>query len=44
MTYPIVPGMSFNEAILYYEKYIDATRAEGKKPVSFLRFLTGRYE
>ena len=37
MTYAIDPAMSF------YEKYIDETKAAGKKPVSFLHFLTGRY-
>ncbi len=43
MTYTIDPSMSFGEVIAYYEKYIDETKAAGKKPVSFLHFLTGRY-
>lgn len=44
MTYTIDPAMSFSEAVSYYGKYVDATKAEGKKPVTFLRFITGRYE
>ena len=42
MTYAIDPAMSFCEVISFYEKYIE-TKAAGKKPVSFLHFLTGRY-
>ena len=39
--YTIDPAMSFGEVILYYEKYLTETKAEGKKPVSFLHFITG---
>ena len=41
--YPIDATMSFGEVILYYERYFDETEANGEKPVSFLRFITGRY-
>jgi hypothetical protein len=41
--YTIDPAMSFGEVILYYEKYLTETKAEGKKSVSFLHFITGRY-
>lgn len=41
--YPINPAMTFEEVIVYYEKYITETKAKGKKPVSFLHFITGRY-
>ena len=37
--YTIDPAMSFGEVILYYEKYLTETKAEGKKPVSFLHLL-----
>ncbi len=43
MKYAINPYMSFGEVVAYYKKYLDTARAEGKKPVSFLHFLTGRY-
>ena len=42
--YRIDPTMSFDEVILYYEKYMRDTKALGKKPVSFLHFITGRSE
>ena len=41
--YTIDPAMSFGEVILYYEKYLTETKAEGKKLVSFLHFIKGRY-
>lgn len=41
--YTIDPAMSFGEVILYYEKYLTETKAEGKNQVSFLHFITGRY-
>lgn len=41
--YLIDPTMSFGEVVVFYEKYLEETRAKGKKPVSFLRFITGRY-
>ena len=43
MKYTIDPSMAYSEAVLYYEKYLTATKAAGKKPVSFLHFITGRY-
>lgn len=43
MIYSIDPAMSFCEIILWYEKYIDSAKQAGKKPVSFLHFITGRY-
>lgn len=43
MMYRIDPAMSFGEVIMYYEKYLGETKATGKKPVTFLHFLTGRY-
>ena len=42
--YSIDPAMSFGQVVCTYEDYIDETRKAGKKPVSFLRFLTGRYQ
>lgn len=36
------PSASFSEVVLMYEKYAKETRRKGEKPVSFLRFLTGR--
>jgi hypothetical protein len=41
--YSIDPAMSFAEVIHFYEKYVSDTKANGKKPVSFLHFITGRY-
>lgn len=41
--YSIDPAMSFGQVVCTYENYVDETRRAGKKPVSFLRFLTGRY-
>lgn len=43
MKYPINPLMSFGEVVSYYEKYLNTSRREGKTPVSFLHFITGRY-
>lgn len=43
MSFVIDPAMSYSEAVSYYEKYIRAAKAAGKKPVSFLHFITGRY-
>lgn len=43
MVFSIDANMTFGEVILYYDRYLDAAKAEGKKPVSFLRFVTGRY-
>lgn len=41
--YPLDASASLYEAISYYEEYAKDAREEGKKPVSFLRFITGRY-
>ncbi|MDY3889212.1 MAG: thioredoxin [Agathobacter sp.] len=37
------PSASLYETIAYYEEYVKEAREEGKKPVSFLRYITGRY-
>ena len=42
MSFKIDPAMSYHEAVEYYGKYVTATKAAGKKPVSFLHFITGR--
>lgn len=42
MSFIIDPSMDFDEVISYYGKYIAAAKAEGKTPVSFMRFITGR--
>ena len=39
----IDPTMSFAQVVQYYKDYVKRTRSCGRKPVSFLRFLTGRY-
>lgn len=44
MPYSIDPAMSFAEVVRFYKRYVDETRANGGKPVSFLHFLTGRCE
>lgn len=41
--YTVDPTMSFAEAVRYYEQYAKRARSCGRKPVSFLRFITGRY-
>ena len=41
--YAIDPVMSFAQVVAYYEQYVEDTKNDGKKPVSFLRFVTGRY-
>jgi hypothetical protein len=41
--YTIKPMMTFAEVVRYYDKYAKETRKQGRKPVSFLRFITGRY-
>lgn len=43
MHYTIDPSMSFAEAVLFYDKYLRETKAQGRTPVTFLRFITGRY-
>ena len=35
--------MSFGEVVMFYEDYAKETRMNGEEPVSFLRFITGRY-
>ena len=44
MKYTIDPTMTYSEAVLFYEEYLTAAKAAGKKPVSFLHFITGRYQ
>ena len=39
----IDPIMTFGEVLCYYEDYAKRARSCGRKPVSFLRFLTGRF-
>lgn len=34
---------AFGDAMVYYERYVAKTKAEGKKPVSFFNFICGRY-
>jgi hypothetical protein len=41
--YTIKPTMTFAEVVMYYDKYAKETRKQGRKPVSFLQFITGRY-
>jgi hypothetical protein len=43
MTYTINPDLSFSEVIVYYQKYLTDMKKQGKTPVSFLHFITGRY-
>ena len=43
MRYTIDPTMTYSEAVPFYEEYPTAAKAAGKKPVSFLHFITGRY-
>lgn len=40
----IDPTMSFAQVVQYYKDYVKRTRSLGRKPVSFLRFVTGRYQ
>ncbi len=44
MPYVIDPSLTFGEVVAYYKEYLDAMKAKGKKPVTFLHFLTGRYD
>ena len=39
MKYTIDPTMTYSEAVLFYEEYLTAAKAAGKKPVSFLHFF-----
>ena len=41
--YTIDAAMTFGQVVCTYEKYADDMRRSGKEPVSFLRFITGRY-
>lgn len=43
MTFTIDPAMNFNEVIAYYEEYLKDTREKGEVPVTFMRFITGRF-
>ena len=44
MMYAIDPTMSFAQVVQYYKDYVKRTKSYGRKPVSFLRFVTGRYQ
>lgn len=39
----IDPTMSFVQVVQFYKDYVQRTRLCGRKPVSFMRFVTGRY-
>lgn len=39
----IDPTMSFAQIVQYYKDYVKRSKSCGRKPVSFLRFVTGRY-
>ena len=39
----IDPTMSFVHVVQFYKDYVQRTRHCGRKPVSFMRFVTGRY-
>lgn len=39
----IDPMMTFGQVVCSYENYIDDMRKSGKEPVSFLKYITGRY-
>jgi hypothetical protein len=39
----IDPTMSFAQVVQFYKEYVKKARSCGRKPVSFLRFVTGRY-
>ena len=39
----IDPTMSFVQVVQFYKDYVQRTRRCGRKPVSFMRFVTGRY-
>lgn len=39
----INPSMSFVQLIQYYKDYVKRARNCGREPVSFMRFVTGRY-
>ena len=41
--YTIDPSMSFAQVVQFYKDYVKRTKSCGRKPVSFLRFITGRY-
>ena len=43
MMYAIDPTMSFAQVVQYYKDYVKRTKSCGRKPVSLLRFVTGRY-
>ena len=40
----IDPTMSFVQVVQYYKDYVQRTKRCGRRPVSFMRFVTGRYE
>lgn len=42
--YTIHPKMTYDQVVRYYKEYVKDMRRRGQEPVSFLHFLTGRYE
>ena len=43
MLYSVDPANTFAAAVGYYEEYSRAAKKNGKKPVSFINFIFGRY-
>jgi hypothetical protein len=41
--YTIDPNMSFAQIVQFYKDYVKRAKSCGRKPVSFLRFVTGRF-
>lgn len=37
------PELDFDKVMILYRKYCKKEREKGKEPVSFQRFVTGRY-
>jgi hypothetical protein len=39
----IDPNMTFTQIVQFYKEYVKRAKSCGRKPVSFLRYVTGRY-
>jgi hypothetical protein len=39
----IDPNMTFAQVVQFYKEYVKKAKSCGRKPVSFLRYVTGRY-
>jgi hypothetical protein len=39
----IDPNMTFAQVVRFYKEYVKKAKSCGRKPVSFLRYVTGRY-